>query len=87
MSQVFSIAMWHPIEDLINNPSLHFHAVLLFHEDLIDEFNPEGVVEGFYSTNDDPHFLAGVWNNDQDCWDTLTIRPSHYMLKIKGPTA
>lgn len=87
MSQVFNIAIWQPIEDLLNNAKLKYHAVLLYSPEFVDlDFNPEGVYEGFFTDGDGGKFLAAVWNNEQDCYDTLKVEPTHYMLKIKGPT-
>jgi hypothetical protein len=56
---------------------------LLFSKELIDEdFNPSGVVDGFYQ--DGEGWVGGVWDNTQDCYIVTTIFPTHYKEK-RGP--
>ena len=57
----------------------------LFHSpDLVDEdFNPQGVVKGHWQ--DGVGFVAAVWNNDQDCWYSQKIYPTHFMPKPRAP--
>lgn len=56
---------------------------LLFAKELIDEdFNPSGVVEGFYQEGEG--WLGGVWDNTQDCYIVTTINPTYFKEKC-GP--
>jgi hypothetical protein len=55
-----------------------------FHPDLIDaDFNPHGVVEAISM---DGGFIAAIWNNCQDCWDTRAIEVAMWR-EITGPSA
>jgi hypothetical protein len=75
----------------INNLKVEEHygePFLLFAEEFKDpDFNPSGVVEGFFQDGDDPEFsgwMISDWNNDQDCYNVIKGKPTHYSIKI-GP--
>lgn len=73
---------WNPISqlDVTENYGVPY---LLFSKELIDpDFNPSGVVDGFYQ--DGEGWVGGVWDNDQDCYNVVSINPTHYKEK-RGP--
>jgi hypothetical protein len=73
---------WCPIEDLdiTKNYGVPY---LLFSKNLVDEdFNPSGVVDGFYQEGEG--WVGGIWDNTQDCYIVTTIFPTHYKEK-RGP--
>lgn len=81
------------VEELItpwqsmNSAPLDSTPVLLFHKDWIDDdFNPSGVVDGFFTDDVDMGWAGAFWNDCQECWDTRHwLEPSHWMPK-EGPT-
>lgn len=70
--------LWQPIRTALRNGP----PVLLFNEEWIcADFNPTGTREGFYADEWDGQsdcWVAAVWNNDQDCYETRVVHPSHW---------
>lgn len=63
--------------------------VLLFHKDWIQlDFNPNGVIEGFW-TDMFGHsgWMGAVWDDNADEYMTIEVFPSHWMYMPKGPTS
>lgn len=67
---------WRAISELQEGDGgfgLLVHSEKLVHAD----FNPDGVSEATPYWNDGGdtvEFVCAVWNNDQDCWDTVGLR-------------
>lgn len=80
---------WHPITPDLPNDVKYSSNLLLWSKSLIHlDFNPEGVVDGHWCDgggNPDGFWEGAIWNNDQDCFDTEIIKPTHYAIK-QGPT-
>lgn len=62
--------------------------VIGFHESWKHEdYNPKGMHECFMM--DDESWMVSIWNNDQDCWDTLEypspFGPSHWQYFPEPP--
>ena len=68
----------------MNSAPLDSTPVLLWHKDFVDEdFNPSGVIDGYFSADADCGWIGAIWNGCQDCWDTIEwLEPSHWMHKI-----
>ena len=68
----------------MNSAPLDSTPVLLWHKDFVDEdFNPSGVIDGYFSADADCGWIGAIWNGCQDCWDTIEwLEPSHWMPKI-----
>lgn len=72
---------WKPINSFDPNNQ---QPTLLFNREWIDEdFNPNGVVEGFMGG--EGHFIAAVWNDCQDCYETENITPTHWQPLPEPP--
>lgn len=72
--------VWYPIEDIAGMEQ-NYVSLLLYSPKFVDlDFNPEGVIEGHFQ--DEGGWTAAIWNNDQDCFDTvMCLEPTHYMIK------
>lgn len=72
--------VWYPIEDIDGMEHTHV-SLLLYSPAFVDpDFNPEGVLEGHYQ--DEGGWTAAVWNDSQDCFNTvMCLEPTHYMIK------
>lgn len=79
---------WKSISELdVKRENAYGIPYLLFAKELIDEdFNPSGVVEGFFQDGDDEDagWLGAIWDNDQDCYNLIPIKPTHFKEK-RGP--
>ncbi|WP_339118534.1 hypothetical protein [Halomonas sp. BMC6] len=68
--------VWLPIEQA-NKDS---QAMLLYSEEFIClDFNPEGVIEGYWQ--DDEGWIGAVWNGCHDQWTAQPVQPTHFMPK------
>ena len=74
---------WQPIETLKQTGTF----VLLYSEDWIDEdFNPEGIREGFRDENDDGPIISSKWDGCHDYWKTeICFNATHWMPRPKPP--
>ena len=52
--------------------------VLLYNEDWIGDYEPDGIVIGFKEHGD--KFIAPFWNNYQDLFDTKECKPTHWAV-------
>lgn len=85
-------SQWRPIAELEDR---YIPGLLLYAESLVSEdFNPEGVVEGHWQDGDgiitdlnDGEWVAAVWCDYHDTYETIPVKPTHFMLKPKfeGP--
>lgn len=75
---------WQPIKTAPKDK-----VILVFDKDLINaDFNPEGVVEAFWSDEmrlSGPGFMGAIWNDAYDEYCLMTASPSHWMPKPKRP--
>ena len=78
--------VWRPIEQLADR---YIPGLLLYSATLIDEdFNPDGIVEGHWcdeAGDEAGHWIAAVWCDYHDTFETKRVEPTHFMLKPKGP--
>ena len=67
---------------LVNEQPPNGIPLVCYHPDWIDEdFNPNGVREGFYNLNGEPDdWTTAKWNNCSDRYMTFYDTPSHWML-------
>lgn len=78
--------MWRKIEE-IDDGTRYAPGLLLYAETLIDaDFNPSGVVEGYWQDGDDESgdWVAAVWCGYHDEWHSKPVKPTHFMIK-EGP--
>lgn len=75
---------WRPIEELDNR---YLPGLLLYSASLIDEdFNPDGIVEGHWQDGiceEEGEWVAAVWCDYHDTFETKVVKPTHYMVKPK----
>ena len=61
--------------DAINTKPPFGIAIILGNEEWVDEdFNLKGVREGYYQEGEG--YMAAVWNDYQDCWETQLVEPT-----------
>ena len=73
-------SQWASVETVPEDSQL----VDMFHEEWIDEdFNPEGIRQGFYIEND--YWTSAEWNGDQGCWENSLDSPQKWK-PITPPT-
>ncbi len=58
--------------------------VLFYSAEWVDDFNPRGVVEGYYNQGDGIYY-ASKYNPEQDCWDTIECTPDYWTHAPLGP--
>lgn len=70
---------WRPI----TTAPMDSTPVLLWAKEFMDEdFNPSGVIDGYWSGDVDCGWIGAVWNGCHDCWDTREwLEPSHWAPK------
>lgn len=77
------MSAWQPIEEFERfTQALEGFPVLLYSKEWVGEYEPDGVVQGFYETGN--RWVGAFWNNYQDTWDAKTCEPTHFAL-IEAP--
>lgn len=73
---------WIKIEEQLPEHGIEIDG---FNSEWIDEdFNPNGVRPCFL--NHDGDWTMAIWNNDQDCWDTVNHSELYYGKQELPPT-
>ena len=75
---------WLPIDRFNPEAPENEPSYLFYSPELVDkDFNPEGVVEGFWL--DETGFVGALWIDEQDRWEMYIIHPTYYMPKPRAP--